>query len=52
MEKKEHPLKIEAKDPCFGKKKEFFIYELDENGKDCIFTAEQIAFIARRYPEH
>ena len=52
MEKKEQPINQEPEDPCFGKEKEFFIYEFDRKKNDCICTDEQIAFIACHYAEH
>lgn len=39
-------------DPCKGKKKEFFIYDLDPVRNVCICTEEQMKFIAISFPEH
>ena len=49
MELKKQSQNEEAEDPCFGKEKEFFIYEFDEKRKVCICTAEQLTFIACHY---
>ena len=39
-------------DPCFGKPKEFFVYEMDLKRNVCICTADQMEFIALNYKEH
>jgi hypothetical protein len=44
--------KMEPKDPCFGKKKEFFSYEYDAASNICICSTEQLEFIATHYMEH
>ena len=52
MEFKKQPLNKEAEDPCFGKEKEFFIYEFDARRNVCICTTEQLTFIACHYIKH
>ena len=42
----------EVEDPCFGKQKEFFIYELNDKKNVCICRYEQMSFIAANYPEY
>ena len=44
--------KKEPEDPTYGKDKEFFIYEFDENRNVCICLPEQLTFIATYYIEH
>jgi hypothetical protein len=44
--------KDENVDPCHGKPKEFFIYELDARANVCICKAEQLTFVATYYHEH
>jgi Elongation factor Tu GTP binding domain len=46
------PAKKEPEDPCFGKQKEFFIYEYDPASNICICSTEQLSFIATYYMEH
>lgn len=45
-------VKKEPEDPCYGKPKEFFIYEFDPASNICICLPEQLTFIAIHYPEH
>jgi len=52
MEKKEQPGKKEEEDPCYGKEKEFFIYEFDQIRNVCVCTPDQLTFIACHYIEH
>ena len=51
MESKKLPRCNDAEDPCFGKEKEFFIYEVDAN-RNVIPTRAQLTFIACHYIEH
>ena len=44
--------KDENADPCYGKPKEFFIYEYDARTNVCMCKAEQLTFVACNYPEH
>jgi len=45
-------VKKEPEDPCYGKLKEFFIYEIDPIRNVSICLPEQLTFIAIHYPEH
>lgn len=52
---KQQPKKLEKKepeDPCHGKPKEFFIYEINPVRNVCICLPEQLEFIACHYSEH
>jgi len=51
MEGKKLPIYNEAEDPCFGKEKEFFIYEVDAK-RNVIANRAQLTFIACHYIEH
>ena len=52
---KQQPKKLEKKepeDPCHGKPKEFFIYEMNPVRNVCICLPEHMEFIAIHYSEH
>ncbi len=46
------PKKDEDEDPCKGKPKEFFIYDLDQVTNTCIYSFEQLTFVSIHYPEY
>jgi hypothetical protein len=39
-------------DPCQGKPMEFFIYEYDARTNTCMYSAQQLTFVASHYPEY
>lgn len=45
-------VKKNPEDPCYGKPKEFFIYEFDQASNTCICLPDQLTFIAINYVEH
>lgn len=50
--KKKAEVKKEPEDPCYGREKEFFIYDFDEVANVCICSPEQLGFVATHYPDH
>lgn len=48
---KEAPKK-EPEDPCYGKPKEFFIYDFNQQTNTCFCLPEQLTFVATYYTDH